>query len=176
MLTQLLIVTTLAASFVDPFAPSVQHLSKADFDLEQESLAKPSPYPEQFNADDLVSGLEWAELDDDWGETVRESAPLVEVLSTRQGKRIIYSALLCHSEALLASPGPITDSAYRRLVRINTMAVDRLTRAQIVSLACDKWPVERLVQCLGLLPTPECSTDPNLALQVKAATRLETMP
>lgn len=115
------------------------------------------------------------EDEDDWGATVSDVAPLVEALATRQGQRIIYSALRCYSDALLASPGPITFSAYRRVVRVNTMSVDRLERAQIVPLACDAWPVERLVQCLGILPAPECSADPDLALQVKVATRLETM-
>lgn len=168
--TTLLLASLLAADAgADPFAPSGQHLAMGDFFPAPKPATKPSPYAHDETAAD---SLEWWALEQDWAETVREAAPLVEVLSTRQGQRIVYSALICHAATLLIAEGETTEVARRRLARVGALATERLEAARIEALTCEKYPVERLTNCLSLLPGPECS-EPELALQTKAAERLE---
>ena len=168
MLTTLAIAAFLAAPpapWADPFAPAGP-LCMADFVDPPQPKAKPAPYLA------TAEGLEWWALDQDFAETVTKTAPLVELMSSRQQQRIVYSALQCHAVQLLLAEGQTTEAARRRLVRVGTMAATRLERARITPLPCDSWPVERLAACLGLLPPAECTTDPDLALQVQAAERI----
>jgi hypothetical protein len=99
-----------------------------------------------------------------------------QLLYTRAGQRLINSALLCQATELLTAPGPSAATARRRLAVIGVAATDRLERQRITPLACDAWPVARLIACLGLLPGPECSTDAELVTQVSAAERLAVQP
>ena len=168
MLTPIIIAAFLAAppvTWADPFAPAGP-LCLADFVDSLQPKAKPQPYLA------TTEGLEWWALDADFAETVTKAAPLVELMSHRQQQRIIYSALLCRSVEDLTAPGQTTETARRRLAAIGVLVTDRLERARITPLPCDSWPVARLVACLGLLPPAECTTDPDLALQVQAAERI----
>ena len=94
------------------------------------------------------------------------------LLATRAGQRLVNSAILCQVVAALMAEGRSTTTARRRLAVIGEAATARMERARIVPLACDAYPVERLVGCLGLLPGPECTTDADMAAQVRAAERL----
>jgi hypothetical protein len=95
------------------------------------------------------------------------------VLSSRSGQRLVLSALLCEATELLTSADTHTTSAGRlRLAGQAESARVRLTVLNIEPLACDAWPVARLVQCLGLLPSLACSEDDVLAAQVATAERL----
>lgn len=167
MLSQILLAAFLAAPpWADPFAPAGP-LAPADFFEPNQPKAKPAPYLAS------AEGLEWWALEQDWAETVAKAAPLVEVMSSRQNQRIIYSALLCHAVQLLTADDHSTTTARKRLIAIGLLATERLEKARIVPLACGLYPVERLVNCLSLLPGPECSADTDLAAQYAAATRLE---
>ena len=168
MLTTIFLAAFLAAppaTWADPFAPAGP-LCLADFVDPPQPKAKPAPYLA------TAEGLEWWAVEEDWGETVTKAAPLVELMSHRQQQRIIYSALLCRSVEDLTAPGQTTETARRRLAAIGVLVTDRLERARIMPLACDAWPVERLVACLGLLPAAECTTDESLKLQMQAAERI----
>lgn len=171
MLTTIFLAAFLAAppaTWADPFAPAGP-LAIGDFYAPPRPPEKPSPFA---NDETAADSLEWWALDQDWAETVAKAAPLVEVMSTRQQQRIIYSALLCRAVEDLTAPGRSTETARRRLAAIGVLATDRLERARIVPLACAAWPVARLAACLGLLPGPECVTDESLKLQVQAAERI----
>ena len=161
-----------AAQARDPFAGSGQRLTLESFDLAPAPSTKPSPFP-QLDPGALVSGLEWWAVEEDWGQAVTDAAPALATLASRQNQRIIYSALLCQSVQLLTSPDDhSTEAARKRLVAIGLLATERLEKARIVPLACDAWPVARLVGCLGLLPGAECKDDPKLAELVAAAERI----
>jgi hypothetical protein len=98
------------------------------------------------------------------------------LLATRQGQRIVNSALLCRSVEDLLAEGQSTAAARRRLAAVGVAATGRLEAARIAPLDCGAWPVERLTQCLGLLPSAACTEDDELAAQVRAAMRLEVQP
>ena len=103
---------------------------------------------------------------------MEQSAQVEALLGTRAGQRIVNSAILCRVVSDLTAEGRSTVVARRRLAVVGEAATARLERARITPLACDAWPVERLVGCLGLLPGPECTTDADMAAQVRAAERL----
>ena len=95
------------------------------------------------------------------------------VLSSRSGQRLVLSALLCEATELLTSADTHTTSAGRlRLAEQAESARVRLTVLNIEPLACNAWPVARLVQCLGILPSLACSEDDVLAAQVATAERI----
>jgi hypothetical protein len=98
-----------------------------------------------------------------------------EVLATRAGQRLINSAILCQSVELLTAEGQSAAVARRQLAAAGVAATDRLERARIEPLACDAYPVERLVQCLGILPAAACTEDDELAAQLAAAERLASV-
>ena len=169
MFAQILLAAFLAAppaTWADPFAPVEMRLTRADFFDPPQPKAKPQPYLAS------TEGLEWWAVGEDWGRAVTEAAPVLATMSSRWNQRTIYSALQCHTLALLNAPGQTTETARKRLIAINLLATERLERAQITPLACDSWPVARIVSCLGLLPSAECTTDKDLALQVRAAERI----
>jgi len=127
-------------------------------------------------ADFLASA---AELDETHAMAVALAADLVTavatdaVITSRAGQRVVLSALLCEARALLISGDTHTTHAGRmRLIARQDRARLALDVLAIQPLACDAYPVERLVGCLGLLPGPECTTDADLAAQVRAAERL----
>ena len=98
------------------------------------------------------------------------------LLATRAGQRVVNSAILCRAVADLTAEGRSTSTARRRLAIIGEAATARMERARITPLACNSYPVERLVNCLGLLPSVECTEVDELATQVRAATRLTDTP
>ena len=129
-------------------------------------------------ADFLASA---AELDETHAMAVALAADLVTavatdaVITSRAGQRVVLSALLCEARALLISEDTHTTHAGRMwLIARQDRARLALDVLAIQPLACDAYPVERLVGCLGLLPGPECTTDADLAAQVRAAERLGT--
>jgi hypothetical protein len=173
MLTTLIIAAFLAAPpapWADPFAPAGP-LCLADFVDPPQPKAKPAPYLA------TAEGLEWWALDQDWGETVSQVAPMVNILATKRERWIINSAILCYVVQTLNVNDHSDERARRRLVSVGMTATDRLYRDRVKEpLSCDKWPVERLTKCIGLLPGPECSSESDLALQVMTALRLMESP
>ena len=169
MVTAIILAAFLAAPpWADPFTPAGP-LALTDFYAPPRPPEKPSPYAHETAAD----GLEWWALEQDWGQAVTEAAPVLTTLASRQNQRIVYSALQCHTLALLLDPDVhATETARKRLIAINLLATERLERARIVPLPCDAWPVARLVGCLGLLPSTECTTDAELAALAAAAERI----
>ena len=95
------------------------------------------------------------------------------VLASRSGQRLVLSALLCEATSLLTSEDTHTTAAGRmRLVAQAETARERLAVLEIQPLACDAWPVARLVQCLDILPSISCTEDDVLQAQVATAERL----
>jgi len=103
-----------------------------------------------------------------------------QVLATSTGQRLILSALLCEAQQrkrdlddLLTRGG--NQAFVARQVQI---ATERERWAQIGlsmglrPLACNTAPVSKLVQCLSIYASSECTTDVDLEAQMRAAERL----
>jgi tetratricopeptide (TPR) repeat protein len=101
-------------------------------------------------------------------------------LSTRFGQRLVLSAMLCESQLrkkeigdqLQNGPTWPLMTADRKAGADVIKARERLTILDIVPLQCDVWPVERIVQCMGLLPSISCTEDDELSAQVHAFEKL----
>lgn len=158
MLTSLLLAAILAV----PDAGHAGPLTPADF------ADPPDAAPLEVDAARAMAAALAADMD--------RATQVDALLATRAGQRIVNSALLCQSVQDLLAEGRSTAAARRRLAAIGVAATDRLERARIVPLPCAAYPIERLVGCLGILPGAECATDAEMATQVRAAERLESMP
>jgi hypothetical protein len=98
-----------------------------------------------------------------------------QVISSRAGERVVLSALLCQARQLLGNENTHTTRAGRRfLVAQQDRAQLGLDMFGIQSLACNAFPVVQLMDCLDLVPAPECTTNSELAAQVRAARKLGT--
>jgi len=200
LLATLLTADTGADSWADPFAPPapdvrwtvappdrwaaywpVHTAPPAPLKLTPPLKAKTMPdFVLLTKADFLASA---AELDETHAMAVALADDLVTAVSTnavitsRAGQRIVLSALLCEARALLISEDTHTTHAGRmRLIARQDRARLALDVLEIQPLACDAYPVKRLDGCLGLLPGPECTTDTDLAAQVRTAEQLEATP
>ena len=164
-MTPLLLALLLAGPPADwsaEFATPAEQLSLADMlDAPKRDAAVDAPDPETIRATA-------AELDREFDADVAVD----RLLATRAGQRLVNSALLCQSVELLTAEGKSTATARRRLAAIGVEATARLERAHIAPLSCDAYPVARLVNCMGLLPAAECTTDAELATAVRASERL----
>lgn len=102
------------------------------------------------------------------------------VLATRAGQRLVLSALLCEAVQRKSDCGDKLEvilrddvlAADKRTDRDIKRVRDDLARRAIAPLSCDTYPVERIVNCLGLLPSAACTEDDELAVQVHAAEKL----
>ena len=102
------------------------------------------------------------------------------VLATRAGQRLVLSALLCEAIQRKNDCGDKLEiilhddvlAADKRADKDIKRARDGLVGRAIVPLRCDVYPVERIVNCLSLLPSASCTEDDELAVQVRAAERL----
>jgi hypothetical protein len=161
MTTTLLFALLLATPIDEP----VRDLVAPDWSAEFVASPKRDAGPDAPSAEDIrrSAAALVAEMDADG------------VLSSRVGQRLINSAILCQSVELLTAEGQSAAVARRQLAAAGVAATDRLERARIEPLACDAYPVERLVQCLGLLPSAECTENDELAAQVLAAERLASV-
>ena len=95
------------------------------------------------------------------------------VIFSRAGQRIVLSAMLCDASQRLIDPRA-AGQARRRAAHDLDQARERLAVLGIEALACDAYPVARLVGCLGIVPAAECTSNPELAVQVHAAEKLAT--
>ena len=204
MLTTLLLLSaTLAADagapWTDPFDPATWASYWPEHSPAPAVTLPPKPIPATMDSAALHAGP-WARadfidppdarpLDPDaaramaaaLAQAAAEAEQVDALLATRQGQRIVNSAILCRVVVDLTAEGQSTTVARRRLAVLGEAAASRMEHARIAldvlaiqPLACDAYPVERLVGCLGLLPGPECTTDADLAAQVRAAERLGT--
>jgi hypothetical protein len=104
------------------------------------------------------------------------------VLATRAGQRLVLSALLCEAVQRKSDTGDKLEvlltadvlAADKRADRDIESDRERLAVLGITPLACDAYPVERIVQCFSLLPSASCTEDDDLADQVHAAEKLAT--
>ena len=195
MLTTLLLLSaTLAADagapWTDPFDPATWASYWPEHSPAPAVTLPPKPIPATMDSAALHAGP-WARadfidppdarpLDPDaaramaaaLAQAAAEAEQVDALLATRQGQRIVNSAILCRVVVDLTAEGQSTMAARRRLAVLGEAATARMEQARITPLACDVYPVERLVGCLGLLPGPECTADADLAVQVRAAERL----
>ena len=101
------------------------------------------------------------------------AAATSQVISSRAGERVVLSALLCQAHSLLVSEDTHTTHTGRmRLLAQQDHAQFALDVLAIQPLTCDAYPVKRLVQCLDIVPVPECTTNDELAAQVRASEKL----
>ena len=104
------------------------------------------------------------------------------MLATRAGQRLVLSALLCEAVQRKSDTGDKLEvlltadvlAADKRADRDIESDRERLAVLGITPLACDAYPVERIVQCFSLLPSASCTEDDDLAAQVHVAERLAT--
>ena len=165
MLTTLLLAALLAAAPTDwaaEFAVPPEPLTRADFEEppKRDAGQVDAPSPEDIRR--AAAALQ-AEMAAD------------QVLATRAGQRLVLSALLCDATQLLVAPGRTTRAARDRLRSQAESAQLRLDVLALTPLACDAYPVERLVGCMGILPAAACTEDDELAAQVLAAERLASV-
>ena len=162
MLTTLLLVATLAGpptDWADEFPPpTAGKMLAADFlDKPKRDSGVDAPNPGDIRR--MAAALQ-AEMAAD------------QVLTTRAGQRLVLTALLCEATQLLVAEGRTTRAARDRLHAQAERSQLRLDVLAMQPLACDAWPVERLIGCLGILPQAACIDDDGLAALVRAAERL----
>ena len=143
MTTTLLLAALIAATPTDwaaEFAVPPEPLTRADFEEppKRDAGQVDAPSPEDIRR--AAAALQ-AEMAAD------------QVLATRAGQRLVLSTLLCEAQQLVVAEGRTTRAARARLRAQAESAQLRLDVLALTQLACDSYPVERLVGCLGLLPS-----------------------
>lgn len=102
------------------------------------------------------------------------------VLADRGQQRVVVSAMLCEArqravdtESALANglTRPLARAAIRAAQDVAS-AQKRLLALDVVPMACGHRDVERIINCLGLMPSQACVDDDELAAQLAAAARL----
>jgi hypothetical protein len=98
------------------------------------------------------------------------AADTYQVIASRDGERVVLSALLCQAQQRLQN------THVTRIDRMQLKTQQDRTQLQLVvldiqPLACNAPPVTQLLDCLGP-PRLECMTNHELAAEVHAARKL----